>query len=190
MKMARSAFSAFLFFVVQKEVTGMKLPWVLLAAVLTAAPVALAAYTQQSISCDKMFTDGGDNAIDEGQMETKEVEDAQDGRVARVKSSMNQWGYVSCWFGTPVPAGKSTVRLRIYVDGKPTARYNVYLRAKAGSILLSELKLPSDAKLNDFVDVDVPVESKEEWTGLTIKKADPSRLPSPWFDTISIVLPD
>ena len=45
------------------------------------------------------------------------------------------------------------------------------------------------AAANSFVTVDVPVDSNQEWSGLTIKKADNSNLPSPWFDTISIVLP-
>src|SRR5512138_3173238 len=68
----------------------------------------------QSVPGSKLHTGDGGNAVAKGQMETKKVDGAQSGDVARVKGTMNQWGYVTCWFGLPAPQGKTIVRIRLY----------------------------------------------------------------------------
>jgi hypothetical protein len=160
------------------------------AAVLIVSGLAMAESVHQSVPANKLYTGDGGNAVSKGQMETKQVEGADGGQVARIKGDMKQWGFVNCWFGLPAPEGKSVARLRIYVDSQKTAKFMLYIRTKDEQTSIGELKIPADAKEGTFVNVDVPVDSKTEWSGLVIKKADTSDLPSPWIDTASIVLAD
>ncbi len=157
---------------------------------LIAALTAHAETVHQSLPANRLSTGDGANAVTKEKAETKEVDGAESTVVTRVKGTMNQWGFVTAWFGIPAPAGESIVRLRIYVSEEETAKYMTYINTKEGQKTLGVLSLPADAKPGDFVTVDVPVKAKEEWSGFTIKKADTSDKPSPWIDTLSIVLPD
>lgn len=159
-------------------------------AMFVMAGMARAETIHQTINGDKIYASDGGSAVEKGKMEVKKVDGATSGEVARVKGDMNQWGYVTCWFGIPTPEGKSIARFRIYVDGQKTAKYMLYTAGKNGTNQVGELKVPADAKENTFVTVDVPIDAKQEWSGLTIKKAEKSDLPSPWIDTVSVVLPD
>jgi hypothetical protein len=160
------------------------------ALMLVMSGAALAETVHQTVNCDKIRTGDGGNAIEKGKMEAQKVEGADSGQVARMKGSVGQWDYVTCWFGLPAPVGKSIVRFHIYVDGQKTAKCLLYIRSESGQTMVGELKIPADAKEKSFVTVDVPVDAKAEWNGLTIKKAEKSDLPSPWIDTVSVVLPD
>lgn len=171
--------------------TGKKWMALLAVAMLILGGVALAESVHQSMPGTKLYTGDGGNAVAKGQMETKKVEGAENGEVARVKGKMTQWGFVTCWFGIPAPEGKVIVRVRVYNEaGVKTAKYMLYTNGKAGQSGVGELKLPADAKENTFVNVDVPVNSKDEWSGLVIKKAEKNDLPSPWIDSVSVVIPD
>jgi len=163
----------------------------LAAAALLAFTSFVAAETvHQSMPGTKLFTGDGGNAVAKGQAETRKIEGAESGEVARVKGDMVQWGFVNCWFGLPAPEGKAIVRVRVYNEaGTKTAKYLLYTRTKADQSMIGEMKLPADAKENTFVNIDVPLTAKEEWSGLVIKKAEKSDLPSLWIDTVSVVLP-
>lgn len=161
-----------------------------LFAIVSLCDTAVAETVHQTVPSAKIYTGSGDNAIDKGVMEVKKVDGATNDQVARIKGNMNQWGYVNCWFGVPAPAGKSIVRIRVFNDGQKTAKYLLYIRTSGGQHMIGPLAIPADAKENTFVDVDVPVNASDEWSGLVIKKADKSDLPSPWIDTVSVVLPD
>jgi hypothetical protein len=150
--------------------------------------IALAETVFQTVKAGDLFTADGGNAVDKKQVEVQKVDGADGGQVARIKGDMVQWGFVNAWFGQPAPQGKSTVRVRLYVDGQKTAKYALYIHGKNDSV--AELKIPDDAKEKTFVSVDVPVDSDQAWSGLSIKKIETSDLPSPWIDTISIVLPN
>jgi hypothetical protein len=116
--------------------------------------------------------------------------DAGSTKVARVKSSMVQWGYITFWFGVPVPAGNVVARFKVYVDGSDTADYALYTNApNAHDTIVGHLLIPADAKKNTFVDVNVPISSTAEWSGLILKKAEVADKPSPWISSVSIVLP-
>jgi len=160
-----------------------------LGAIIWVSP-AMAETVHQKVQGTKLFTGAGGNAVAKGQMETKKVEGAESGEVARVKGSMNQWGYVTAWFGIPTPAGECTIRFRLYNEaGEKNAKYMLYIAGQAGNSGFGELKIPQDAKENEFVTVDVSISVSTDWNGLTIKKADKTDLPSPWIDTISVILP-
>lgn len=166
-----------------------KLCSISLAAIVLACTLTIAGEkVHQTLPGKSLRTGGNANAVEKGVAETKEVKDAESGVVARVKGDMNQWGYVTAWFGVPTPAGKSTVRLRVYVDAEKTAKYMLYINTSSGQATIGELKLPADAKPDTFVNVDVPIDAKAEWSGFTLKKADASKLPSPWIDTLSVIL--
>ena len=161
--------------------------------VMTALAFAAAADAEtvhQTLDGDKIHTGDGGNAVEKGKMESKKVDGAEGGTVARVKGDMEQWGYVTAWFGVPTPAGGSVIRFRVWVDGEKPAKYMLYVRGKDAQSQVGELKIPADATKDTFVTVDVPVTSAAEWSGLTIKKAEKSSLPSPWIDTVSVVLPE
>ncbi len=170
----------------------MKMTLVAVAALaLSFAGVAMAETVHQTVYGSKLHTGDGGNAVAKGQMEAKKVDGAASGDVARVKASMNQWGYVTAWFGLPVPQGKSIVRIRLYNEaGQKCAKYMLYIAGQSGNTGFGELKIPADTKENTFVSIDVPISVNKEWNGLTIKKVDKSDLPSPWIDTVSIVLPE
>lgn len=158
--------------------------------VLAATAFAFSEKLHQSLPAKSFRTGDGKDAVEKGVAETREVKDAESKVVTRVKGDMNQWGYVTAWFGVPTPAGKSTVRLRIYVSEEPTAKYMTYINTAKGQVTLGELKVPGDAKPETFIDVDVPVDASTEWSGFTLKKADTSKLPSPWLDTLRVILPE
>lgn len=123
-------------------------------------------------------------------VETKEVKGSTHGKVARVIGKMNQWGYVAYWFGIPAPEGESIVRFKIYVDKDPVAVYGVYVKTDGDQKFIKRLKLPKDAKPGTFVTIDIPVKSDVEWSGMILKKFEKSDKPSPWIDTVSIVIPE
>lgn len=122
-------------------------------------------------------------------VESKQVKEATNGKVARMSGKMVQWGYVAYWFGIPAPEGKSIVRFKIYVDKTPVAAYGVYIKTENGQKFIKKLEIPEDAKPESFITIDVPVESDVEWSGLILKKFEKSDKPGPWLDTVSIVLP-
>lgn len=163
---------------------------VMLAALIGFCTVAMAETVHQTVPSGKMLMGDGSSALKKGKLETKASDAATDKQVARIKGDMPQWGYVACWFGLPAPQGKVIVRIRVLVDDQKAAKYLLYTKTKTDQVMIGELKLPADAAAGTFVNVDVPVNSPEEWSGLIIKKAEKSELPSPWIDTVSIVLPD
>ena len=132
----------------------------------------------------------GEDGTDKKYLEVKEMKDASGGRIARVKGSMNQWGYVSYWMGIATPEGPSIIRIRVYNDGEPSAAYGVYKHGPDGQELLQKLTIPADAKKDAFVDIDIPVKNaKSEWGGVTLKKFEKNDKPGPWIDTVSVLLP-
>lgn len=153
-----------------------------LAAAVLLASVAGAEQVHQKAAGEKA---AGDKKL----IEIKEIKGAESGKLARVKGEMNQWGYVSYWMGIPAPAGKSVIRLRIYVDKEPTAAFGVYTHSAEGQELVRKLELPADAKPDTFITVDIPVDAKTEWGGVTLKKFEKSDKPGPWIDQVSVVLP-
>jgi hypothetical protein len=158
-----------------------------LTFLLVASPSAYSETVHQTVNGDSAYTPQGESAVAK---KLVEVKDASDGsKMAHVVGSLTQWGFVNYWFGLPAPAGNAVVRFKVFVDGNATATYNIYTNLKSGQTFVAALAIPADAKKGDFVTVDVPVNSPEDWSGLTLKKADSSDKPSPWIDSISIVLP-
>jgi hypothetical protein len=109
-------------------------------------------------------------------------------KVARVVGSEHLWGFVNYWFKNSAPAGQSIVRVRVYVDNTAAAHYGIYVHA-LGDVLQGKLFIPASTKKNTFIDVDVPVESPKEWNGVSLKKMETSNKPSPWIDSVSLVMP-
>jgi hypothetical protein len=161
------------------------------AMALCLATVSFAETVHQKSEGANAYASGGGagSAVEKKLMEVKTEEKADSGKIARVAGSVKQWGFVSYWFGIPTPAGKATLRFRIYVDDDAVADFGVYRVSKSGQDFLAKLKIPADAKPKTYVTVDVPVDSKDEWSGITLKKMDNSDKPSPWIDTVSVVLP-
>ncbi len=160
-------------------------------AALTLALAATAVHAEtvhQTVPGKSFLLGDGSNAVAKGKAESKDVSGAKSGAVTRVKGEVNQWGFVTAWFGIPTPAGNSIVRLRVYVDKEKPAKFMVYVNTGEGQINLGELKIPADATPETFVDVDVPVKMDREWSGFTIKKAEKSDLPGPWIDQVSVIL--
>lgn len=122
-------------------------------------------------------------------MEVKEIKGAEDGKVGRVKGSMNQWGFISYWMGIPTPDGKSKIRIRVYNDGQPTATYAVYINVD-GQKFIKKIEIPAGAKKNAFVNIDIPIEADAEWSGIFLKKFEKNDKPSPWIDSISVIVPE
>jgi len=141
----------------------------------------------QTTEGENAYSAAGGSALDAKLIETKDVAGAT---VARVPGSMNQWGFVNYWIGIPAPAGKSTIRLRIYNEAGVTAKYILYISVGGSQKMLKPIALPADAAVDSFVVVDVDVQAEAEWSGIILKKADASTNPSPWIDSISVVLPD
>ncbi len=131
----------------------------------------------------------GDRASDKKFLETKEMKGAESGKISRLKGEMPQWGYVSYWMGIATPAGKSIIRFRVYVDGTDVAAYGVYKHSTEGQELIKKLEIPKDAEKDTFVTIDIPVDSKIEWGGVTFKKFEKNDKPGPWIDQVSVVLP-
>jgi hypothetical protein len=156
---------------------------------LSLASFVMAESVHQKVQGEVAFAPAGGSALEKNLIEVKSVPDAEEGKVARVKSDMNQWGFVSYWFGIPSPAGKSVLRIRIYLDDQPFAEYAAYTINPKGQNMLEKIKLPADAKPNTFVNVDLQVNADAEWSGVAIKKFEKTDKPGPWIDSISIVLP-
>lgn len=158
-----------------------------LALCLLAGGNAYSETIHQTLRGVDAFTGDGGKALDKKLMEAKDIPD--NGKVARVVGSVPQWGYVNFWFGLPAPAGASTLRVKIYVDDSETANYALYIKKPSGDPLVEKLQIPSDAQANSFVTIDIPVDLEQEWNGLSLKKIAASDKPSPWIDSISVVLP-
>ena len=140
----------------------------------------------QTLRGEDAFSGEGAKAVDKKIMEIKDV---PGGKVARVVGSVPQWGYVNYWFGLPSPAGPSILRVKLFVDDSETADYAFYIKKPSGDPLFEKLQIPADAKKNGFVTIDLPVDLPQEWNGLALKKVAKSDKPSPWIDSISVVLP-
>ena len=168
----------------------MKIQLLSLAALtLCFATAASAETVHQKANGDKAFASAGVSALDKKLVEVKDEAKADDGKITRIVGSTPQWGFVSYWFGIAAPAGKSTIRFHIYVDADPIADFGVYRLSPSGQEFLAKLKIPADAKPNTYVTVDVPVDAKEDWSGVALKKMVASDKPGPWIDTVSVVLP-
>lgn len=128
--------------------------------------------------------DGG-RAVAAGVMEAKVVAGAE---AARVTAAMNQWGYVTYWMGLSTPPGAATIRITVFNTGEPSAVYAVYI-AGGGKDPVGRITVPADAPKDAPVQIDIPVNQAKEWSGITIKKFSPDNLPSPWIQSVSVVLP-
>ncbi|WP_194500020.1 hypothetical protein [Cerasicoccus arenae] len=148
-------------------------------------PVFAQAQAYQKAEAESAYKGDGGSAKQDGQLEVKSVGDAT---VARVKDSMAQWGYVTYWMGLPTPAGESKIRFRVLKTEEPTARYIIYVKSAEGQQMLGDLVVPADAANDSFVDVDMPVNFSSEWSGIIVKKASGDNLPSPWIDSVSVLL--
>ena len=80
------------------------------------------------------------------------------------------------------------MRLNIYKTEDPAAAYALYLSGPNGQKGPIRFEIPADAKADSFVDVDVPVNMDDEWSGIILKKIDNTDAPGPWIDTISVVV--
>jgi len=129
------------------------------------------------------------NSEEKGHAEFKEVEGASGGKVARAKGSMPQWGYIAYYFDKPVPAGKSILRARFYVDKEPTSQFIFYTISQGEQKWLKKVDMPKDAKPGTFVILDFPVDSATEWNAVALKKFDNCDDPGLWLDYVSVVLP-
>ncbi len=141
----------------------------------------------QSLDGAAAFAPDGGTALAKNLTETKVVPEG--GTVARTLGSLPQWGYIAFWFGQPAPAGKVIVRFKVYVDDSDTAAFGIYTKSTSEQVLITKLEIPADAKKNAYVTIDVPVDSKEDWSGLILKKMEASDKPSPWIASVSTVLP-
>lgn len=155
-----------------------------LAAALL-APFFARAQAYQTAEAESAYKGDGSAAKQDGQLEIKTLDGAT---IARVKNSMTQWGYVTYWMGLPTPAGSSKIRFRVYKTDEPIARYLIYVKSTEGQQMVGELTLPADAENDSFVTVDIPVDSTTEWSGIVVKKASADELPSPWIDTVSVLV--
>ncbi|WFB36860.1 hypothetical protein P3T73_03675 [Kiritimatiellota bacterium B12222] len=161
---------------------------VILAVLLASAlsTYVMADTVHQTSIGSAAYTGSGKSALDVDQMETKDVEG---GEVARVTSGMSQWGFVTYWMGVPTPSGESIIRLKIWNTDEATATYAVYVSSKGGQEGLGQITIPEGSKPNSFVEVDFPVDSEREWSGIVLKKADKQELPSPWIQSVQVILP-
>jgi len=162
----------------------------LIAAIMTAFSLntmAGAAEVHQKTEGENAYTSSGSSALDAGMVETLDVNGAT---VARVTGAMNQWGFVNYWIGIPAPAGKSTLRVRLYSSADASAKYLLYVSINGNQKMLKELRVPAETAAGTFVDVDFAVDAEGEWSGIVLKKADTSTNPSPWIDSISVLLPE
>lgn len=167
----------------------MKIGMPIVATLLALATAAYAESVHQTANGDKAYTGEGAMAVEKKVVEVKDEPKAESGKLARVKGSCPQWGYVTYWFGIPAPAGKSVIRLRVYVDGQDAAKFSAYLASPEGQVPAGAIQLPEGAKTDSFVNIDIPVDAKKEWGGLAIKKAEQSDKPGPWIDNVSVLLP-
>ena len=141
----------------------------------------------QSVRGENASAPSGGTAADKKLTETKDI--AGGAKVAHVAGTVPQWGFISFWFGQMVPAGKVVIRFNVYVDDTATAEYGIYAQLKSGQTLLGKLTIPADAKKGSIVAIDQPVDQPEEWNGVLLKKIENSEKPSPWIDSVSVVVP-
>jgi len=156
---------------------------------LAMASGALAETCHQKAEGAEAYSPDGGKAAEKGLLEVKETPGSSSGKVARTKENLPQWGFVSYWFGIPAPAGKATLRFRVYVDGQKASEFGIYAIAGGKQIQVGKLAIPADAKQGSFIDVDVPFEMSEEWSGVAFKKLEDAKASSPWIDSISVILP-
>ncbi len=164
----------------------MKKQILFVSAFLLASSFALAETAYQHLDGSAANKGDGHKAVADGSMETKTFANTE---VARVTGSMSQWGYVSYWMGLATPPGPAVVRVTVFNTGEPTATYGVYI-VGGGKDPVGKLTIPADAAKNAPVNIDIPVNLPKEWSGITIKKFTPDKLPSPWIQSVSVVLPD
>jgi hypothetical protein len=163
--------------------------FLMLMALLTLGPVALAERVHQSLPGEKASAGDGSSALDKKLIEVKADKGATSGKVARVVGSVGQWGFVTYWFGVPAPEGKSILRLRVLVEDG-AGEFAVYIRpAGGGQQMIGKIAPPADARPGSFVDIDLAIDAKGEWSGAVIKKMAKDDKPGPWIDTISVVTP-
>lgn len=127
----------------------------------------------------------GKNALSSGKVEVKAFGGLE---CARVTSKMTQWGFVTYWMGIPTPTGSSVIRFKLYNAEGSTAKYLVYVRYGEGADMVGKLAIPAGTAVGKYVTVDIPVESAGDWSGIVVKKADTSENPSPWIQSVSVVL--
>jgi hypothetical protein len=129
------------------------------------------------------------------QLDVKAEPKANSGKIAHIESHAHLWNFANFWLGKMVPAGKSIIRFRLYVDGQATADTPIYIGNSKGfksphhHVEFGKLPPPAGAKIGSFVDVDVPVDFPEEWDVVVVKKGEENDKPTPWIDTVSIVQP-
>ncbi|HBC88492.1 MAG TPA: hypothetical protein DCZ94_16205 [Lentisphaeria bacterium] len=160
----------------------------IIAAVFSFTMAAYSESVHQTLPGEAALLNAGKSAVEGKVVEVKTVAGAKNEKLARITGTLSQWGFVSYWFGIPTPAGKSVIRFRIYVEGE-TAAFTVYLHTSSEQVALDPIKIPSAAKQNTFVTVDIPVDSKNEWSGIAVKKTEKSDKPGPWIESVSVVLP-
>jgi len=84
----------------------------------------------------------GDGKTAKDVLEVKPSNEADSGKIVRVKGAVGQWDYVAYWFGIRVPAGDSILRFHIYNDGSDTASYMIYIKDASGQTMLANSKSP------------------------------------------------
>ena len=156
------------------------------SAFLLAGSLSWADTVHQRVSGSSAHKGDGSKAVVSGVMETKIAAKAE---VARVTAAMNQWGYVNYWMGLKTPPGAAIIRVCVYNTGEPAADYAIYI-AGASKDPIGKLVIPRDAPLNSLVDVDVSVDLPQEWSGIILKKFSADTLPSPWIESVSVILPN
>lgn len=154
-------------------------------ALLLALCLPVSAETvHQTLRGTAAYKGDGSDAVESGLMETKVVDNA---KVARIKGTMNQWGYVTYWMGQRTPPGAAIVRIRIYNTGEPVAGYSLYLSGGSNDAY-GKLAIPEGAAANGFVDINIPVALAKEWSGIVLKKTTKDDLPGPWIESVSVIL--
>ncbi len=154
------------------------------ALVLSLCLPATAETVHQTLRGTAAYKGDGSDAVESGLMETKVVDNA---KVARIKGSMNQWGYVTYWIGQRTPPGTATVRIRVYNTGEPVAGYSLYLSGGPNDAY-GKVAIPDGAAANSFVDINIPVALAKEWSGIVLKKITKDELPGPWIESVSVIL--
>ena len=159
----------------------------ILALSLTVMGDLRADTVHQSLAGSAAKTGSGEDAVAKNAVETKSLPSGE--KVARLAGSNPQWGYVNYWFGLPAPAGPVILRVKAYVDDAETAQYAFYIKRDGAEPLVQKLEIPSTAKKDSFVTIDIPVDLNTEWNGIALKKIAASDKPGPWIESISVVKP-
>ncbi len=162
----------------------MKYPLLATCLLLASALLVQAETVHQTALGSAAYKGDGGNAVKGGLMETKTVKDVP---VARVTPSMKQWGFVTYWMGLRTPAGDSTIRIRVLNTEETTADYAVYLSGGPNEPF-GRLTIPAGTPADEFVDIDIPVSSDKEWSGIVLKKTTTESLPGPWIESVSVLL--